>query len=69
VISLPCRKLNKTSNYKELIMINESQKKRIIDIWNTYIKSDKVVLDVKGQEIDNINDSRKKVIQFKSYSC
>ncbi len=50
-------------------MINESQKKRIIDIWNTYIKSDKVVLDVKGQEIDNINDSRKKVIQFKSYSC
>jgi len=39
-------------------MINEANKKKIHSIWNNYLKTDKQVLDTKGNELVDIDKSR-----------
>ncbi len=47
----------------------ESQKiKEIIQIWDNYISSDRIVLDTKGNELPNIDETRKEAIaQLKKF--
>jgi len=44
-------------------MINQDKIKVIQTIWDNYIKTNKLVLDTKGNELPNIDDSRKEAIE------
>jgi len=44
-------------------MIKQDKIKLIQPIWDNYIKTNKLVLDTKGNEIPNIDDSRKEAIE------
>lgn len=49
-------------------MIPLDKKKKIESIWDSYINSDQRVLDKKGNELPNINESRKEaIIQLKEF--
>ncbi|MFK7935099.1 MAG: hypothetical protein AB8G22_16425, partial [Saprospiraceae bacterium] len=49
-------------------MIEPQKKKQIIQIWDNYIKSNKIVLDTKGNELPNIDETRKKaIVQLKKF--
>ena len=43
-------------------MIPDDKKKKIETIWECYINSDQRVLDTKGIELPNIDQSRKKLL-------
>lgn len=45
-------------------MINQDKIKVIQTIWDNYIKTNKLVLDTKGNELPNIDDSRKEAIEL-----
>lgn len=49
-------------------MIDSNQKQKLLEIWNKYEASQKVVLDVKGNIIPNIDDQRKlAIVSLKQY--
>ena len=45
-------------------MIQNDKKQQIYTIWDSYIHSNKVVLDSKGKEFQNINESRIQAIEY-----
>jgi hypothetical protein len=49
-------------------MINDTQKELILEIWSRYEASEKIVLDVKGEPIQNIDEQRiAAIINLKQY--
>jgi hypothetical protein len=49
-------------------MINNNQEQKIIEIWSKYEASQKVVIDVKGNPIPNIDDQREiAIVSLKQY--
>ena len=51
------------TNTRNKIMISEKTQKQITDIWDNYLKANKIVIDSKGNAYENIDDSRLKAIQ------
>lgn len=45
-------------------MIKQDKIKLIQTIWDSYIETNKLVLDTKGNELPNIDDSRKEAIEY-----
>ena len=45
-------------------MIQDDKKQQIYTIWDSYVHSNKVVLDSKGKEFQNINESRIQAIEY-----
>ena len=49
-------------------MIEPKKVKEIKQIWDNYIKSDRIVLDTKGNELTKIDESRKQaIVQLKKF--